>query len=114
MHSTPDVAQPGPRDAARQFAGALRERYRNALVDVRMFGSCARGEMREDSDVDIAVVLERVDWRTKCDVINLSADVGLAHNVLLSATVLDRATYEHWRAQERPLVMDIERDGVAL
>ena len=26
-----------------------------------------------------AVVLERVDWRTRRDVIDLSADVGLAH-----------------------------------
>ena len=109
-----DLEPPGPRTAARQFAGALRERYRAALVDVRMFGSCARGEMLEDSDVDVAVVLEQVDWRTKCDVIDLSADIGLVHGVLLSATVLDRATFDRWRVQERPLVMDIERDGVPL
>ena len=114
MRPTAAIDPPGPRTAAAQFAGALRERYRDALVDVRMFGSCARGEMHEDSDVDIAVVLEQVDWRTKRDVIDLSADIGLAHDVLLSATVLDRATFDHWRAQERPLVMDIERDGVSL
>ena len=70
--------------------------------------------MREDSDVDVAVVLEQVDWRTRRDVIDLSADVGLAHDVLLSATVLDRATFERWRRQERALVMDIERDGFPL
>lgn len=104
----------GPRGAAREFAGALRERYRDALVDVRLFGSCARGEMHEDSDVDIAVVLERIDWRMKCDVIDLSTGIGLVHDVLLSPTVLDRATFERWRAQERAFVMDIERDGVAL
>ena len=114
MHSTALAAPPGPRSAARRFAAALRRRYRDALVDVRIFGSCARGEMREDSDVDVAVVLEQVDWRTKCDVIDLSADIGLAHDVLLSATVFDRATFDCWRAQERPLVMDIERDGVPL
>ena len=81
---------------------------------MRLFGSCARGEMREDSDVDVAVVLEHIDGRTKRDVIDLSADVGLAHDVPLSATVLDRATFERWRAQERALVMDIEREGVPL
>ena len=81
---------------------------------MRLFGSCARGEMREDSDVDVAVVLEQVDWRTRRDVIDLSADVGLAHDVLLSATVLDRETFERWRRQERALVMNIERDGFPL
>ena len=114
MKSSQEFRPSGPRTAARQFALALRARYGDALVDVRLFGSCARGEMREDSDVDVAVVLEQVDSRTKRDVIDLSADVGLAHNVLLSATVLDRATFEHWRRQERALVMDIERDGLAL
>ena len=92
----------------------LRARHGDALVDVRLFGSCARGEMREHSDVDVAVVLERVDWRTRRDVIDLSADIGLAHDVLLSATILDRETFEHWRRQERALVMDIERDGLPL
>ena len=114
MSSMPEVGQGGPRGAATQFAAALRERYGSAVVDVRLFGSCARGEMHEDSDVDMAVVLQQADWRTRRDVIDLSADVGLAHEVLLSATVLDRATFEHWRRQERALVMDIERDGLPL
>ena len=103
----------GPR-AAREFAGALRERYGDALVDARLFGSCARGEMREDSDVDVAVVLEMVDWRTKRDVIDLASIIGLEHDVLLSPTVLDRETFERWRAQERLLVMDIQREGLPL
>jgi predicted nucleotidyltransferase len=114
MISNLKVNLAGPLGAAREFAAALRERYRDALVEVRLFGSCARGEMREDSDVDVAVILERVDGRTKRDVIDLSADVGLAHSVLLSATVLDRATFERWRRQERALVLDIEREGVPL
>ncbi|MYH30199.1 MAG: nucleotidyltransferase domain-containing protein [Acidobacteria bacterium] len=103
-----------PRRAARRFAGALRERYGEALVDVRLFGSCARGEMREDSDVDVAVVLRAVDRRTKRDVIDLASSIGLEHDVLLSPTVLDQETFERWRAQERLLVMDIEREGLLL
>ena len=79
-----------------------------------MFGSCARGEMREDSDVDVAVVLRAVEGRTKRDVIDLAASIGLEHDVLLSPTVLDRETFERWRAQERLLVMDIEREGLPL
>jgi predicted nucleotidyltransferase len=103
-----------PQRAARQFADALRRRYGDALVDVRLFGSCARGEMREDSDVDVAVVLRVVDGRTKRDVIDLAASIGLEHDVLLSPTVLDRETFQRWRAQERLLVMDIQREGLPL
>ena len=103
-----------PWRAAHRFAAALHERHGDVLVNVRLFGSCARGEMREDSDVDVLVVLEVVDWRIKRDVIELAARIGLEHDVLLSPTVLDRATFEHWRAQERLFVMDIEREGLPL
>lgn len=104
----------GPRAAAARFAEALRERYRGDVVCVRLFGSCARGEAHEGSDVDVAVVLEHLDWRTRCDVIDLATDIGLAHDLRLSPTLLDRATFERWRMQQRPLVKDIEREGLAL
>jgi predicted nucleotidyltransferase len=111
------VAQPLPSivgTALAQFAGELRRRFGKAVLEVRLFGSFARAEANEDSDVDVAVVLERVDWATKCEVIDLATDVGLPLELRISPTVFDRATYEHWREQERPLVMDIERDGVPL
>ena len=115
MHEHDDRCRSGGTAASGcRFAGALRERYGDAVVDVRLFGSCARGEMREDSDVDVAVVLRAVDGRTKRDVIDLASGIGLEHDVLLSPTVLDRETFERWRAQERLFVMDILREGLPL
>lgn len=81
---------------------------------LRLFGSCARGESDAESDVDVAVVLERTGWNEQREVIDLAADVGLEHDVILSPTVFDGATYERWRVQGRPLVEDIEREGVPL
>jgi predicted nucleotidyltransferase len=74
----PEVAvAPLVRTAAAGFAQELRKRYGQAVLDVRLFGSFARGEADEDSDVDVAVVLERVDWTTQRDVIDLATDIGL-------------------------------------
>lgn len=102
------------RSVAAQFALELRRRYGDAVLDVRLFGSFARGGADEASDVDVAVVLESVDWETRRDVIDLATDTGLPHQLLLSPTVFDRETYETWRRQERALVLDIEREGVPL
>jgi len=99
--------------AVTRFAEELRRRFGEA-VDVRLFGSFARSEADEDSDVDVAVVLERADWNTRREVIDLATDVGLPLDLLISPTIFDRETFERWREQERPLVMDIERDGVPL
>jgi predicted nucleotidyltransferase len=84
------------------------------VLEVRLFGSFARAEAHEESDVDIAVVLERADWQTRGEVVDLATDLGLARELHISPTILDRETYDRWRAQERPLVMDIENEGLPL
>jgi len=100
-------------EAVAEFARELRRRYGDEVLDVRLFGSFARGEADEDSDVDVAVVLESADWETRRDVIDLATDTGLPRDLLLSPTVFDRETYETWRRQERALVGDIEGEGVS-
>ena len=46
--------------------------------------------------------------------IDLATDIGLATGVSISPTLFSRDTWDRFRAQERPLVMDIEREGVPL
>lgn len=101
-------------DVASEFAQALRARSGNTVVKIRLFGSYARGDANVESDIDVAVVLDEASFRTRCDVIDLATDISLPSGFMLSPTVFDRATYERWRRQERPLVMDIEREGLEL
>lgn len=98
--------------ALARFASIVRERFGESVVDIRLFGSHPRANAHEDSDVDVAVVLEAVGWDERRDIIDLAADIGLEHDLMLSPTVFDRKTYERWRAQDRPLVRDIETEGV--
>jgi predicted nucleotidyltransferase len=101
-------------EALEELASKLRLRFGPTLVSLRLFGSVARGESHEESDVDVAVVLERLDWDARRQVIDLATDIGLERGLSISPTLFDRATWERYRAQERPLVMDIEREGIAL
>ncbi|HSL84726.1 MAG TPA: nucleotidyltransferase domain-containing protein [Thermoanaerobaculia bacterium] len=80
------------RTLAGRFARELRERYGDAVHLVRLFGSFARGEAHEESDVDLAVVLEEADFDTRRKVIDLATDIGMPHDLRLSPTVFDRAT----------------------
>jgi hypothetical protein len=50
--------RPGETETSSMVAG-IRELLGNALMGVVMFGSAARGESREGSDVDLLLVLER-------------------------------------------------------
>ena len=84
------------------------------MIDLRLFGSHARATAHEESDVDVAVVLHEAGWEIRRDIIDLAADIGIEHGLTLSPTVFDAETYERWRAQDRPLVRDIEHEGIRL
>lgn len=84
------------------------------MIDIRLFGSHARRTAHEESDVDVAVVLNEAGWEIRRDIIDLAADIGLEHGLTLSPTVFDGETYERWRVQDRPLIRDIEHKGIRL
>jgi hypothetical protein len=50
-----------PHQIARDVAGDLRRLYDNRLNSVLLFGSWARGDAHPESDIDLLVVLDRVD-----------------------------------------------------
>lgn len=99
-----------------QYARKLRERFGERVLSIRLFGSYSKGGAHEHSDIDVAVVFDRVDWPTRREAIELAVDVEEMWDfaIRLMPTTFDRATYELWRAQERALVTDIETDGIPL
>lgn len=90
----------------------LRERFGPELYDVRLFGSYARGAGNEDSDVDVFVLLEHIDYQRQRDVFDIAGDLFAETNILVSPTVFDVETYRRHLEQERPLVTEIEREGL--
>lgn len=99
---------------------ALVGRYRTALAaelgdrlrDVILFGSHARGQAHEESDIDVAVIVSDLDFSLHRHIIDVATDLGLEAGADLSPTVVDAATWETWKKQERPLARDVEREGI--
>lgn len=82
------------------------------LVDVRLFGSYARGQAHEDSDIDVFVVLRDLSHREWRQIMDVAGELWAETGFLLSPTIMDDGTYRVWLRQERALVMDVEREGI--
>jgi predicted nucleotidyltransferase len=88
-HPEPDLPEiSGPFDArriAREVAADLKKLYGKRLSQVILFGSWARGDAHPESDIDLLVVLDRVDdvWRE----LERMSDVNYRHS-LSNATVV--------------------------
>lgn len=95
----------------KEFKAALEKLYGQRLKDVILYGSWARNEATEDSDVDLLVVLEgEVKPGKEIDrMIDIITDINLKHNVLLSVCPVSDRDHESLKS---PLLMNVRREGV--
>jgi predicted nucleotidyltransferase len=103
------------RETLDRFIGEIRERFGSRVVSIRLFGSYARGESHEESDVDCLVLLDQVSRDDDRAVTDLAADlIWQVGGVVISPLIMSAAEFEAWKALERRAPLEIERDGVLL
>jgi predicted nucleotidyltransferase len=88
----------------------LRTALGQRLTSLTLFGSRARGEGRDDSDLDVLVLVRGMTRADRRAVQDAGFDVGLRHRLILSPLVADT---DAWRT-DLPLGVAITREGVLL
>jgi predicted nucleotidyltransferase len=96
--------------ALTDLAASVRTALGHRLVGLTLFGSRARGEGREDSDLDVLVLVQKLSRGDRRVVQDLTFDVGLAHHLILSPLIADAAA---WRT-DLPLGRAIAGEGIPL
>ena len=88
----------------------LGERFGARLRDFVLFGSRARGEGHDASDLDVLVLVTDLTASERRDVIDAAYDLELASGLLIEPIVRDAAA---WRP-DVGLGREIARDGLRL
>jgi predicted nucleotidyltransferase len=97
------------------FTAGLRDRFGSRLRAVRLFGSYARGDAHEDSDVDCLVLLDRVTREDDRAVTDLAGDLTWQiGGAVISPLVMSERAFAEWRRRERRTPLAIEQEGVSL
>ena len=82
-------------------------------VELRIFGSVARGDYHEHSDIDILVVLPgKVDNAIEEQVFDMAYDIELEYGLVIGTIVYSRDFLYSDRAVVMPLYKNIQRDGL--
>lgn len=90
--------------------------YGRHLKDVILYGSYARGDQEDDSDIDIMILVDMSPSDIRDSgrkLTKLSSDLGLAYDVVVSPTVKDYKTFEAWR-EALPYYRNIDREGIRI
>ncbi len=105
--------EPKVRELAQEYKARLRELYGDDLVELVLFGSYARGDFHEESDVDFALVFQNKEKPSaelsKTSLITL--DLYLKYGLLVSTlpvSVEKKQTSMQWVYQ------NIRREGIAI
>lgn len=96
------------------FARAAQDAHGEHIDDIILYGSVARGEATERSDVDVLVILsgdeppEELATRPNT-LTDLAFDIGLEYNVKISIYIKTRESFES--RQDHPFLQNVRREG---
>jgi predicted nucleotidyltransferase len=96
-----------------ELRSRFHELYGDRLVQMILYGSQARGDAEEGSDIDVLVVLkgpvnagEEIDRSG-----GIIADISLKNDVVVSCVFMDEGRFLH---RNGPLLRNIRREGVRI
>jgi predicted nucleotidyltransferase len=89
----------------------LTELYGQRLKAVYLFGSYARGDFHEGSDLDVMIVLDTYKsyWDELVRSAELASDLSLEYDVTVSRMIM---TEEQWKKGDLPVLRNIRAEGV--
>lgn len=98
----------------RKIAQELKQRLASLakLVDFRVFGSRARGDADESSDMDVFVAVESLTPEVKEGIHEVTWEVGFKHFLVISPLIVSRHEMENTALRSSSIIRSINREGV--
>ena len=90
----------------------LNKRY--DLLDLKIYGSKAKGLDTPDSDLDVMVVLKNLTPLLESEIDDLIFEINIENDCLITAIFFDQKELEVGPLSESPIYKKISQEGIAL
>lgn len=102
------------RDILCSIKQGYKQVYGDDIMDIYLYGSYARGDYEQDSDIDFVAIVKgnRLDLQKKLKVMwDIVADLGLENDIVISPTVIPYNEFLQYQ-EKLPYYRNIIKDGV--
>jgi len=95
----------------KEFRENTEKLYSKRLKNIILYGSCARGQATQDSDIDLAIVLEGdvMPGKEIDRMIDIVTEMNLNYGILISIYPVSERDYNSLNS---PLLLNLRREGV--
>ena len=92
---------------------AICEIYDNNLKSVILYGSVARDDDVDGSDIDIALLVDENDLTMHDKLMDVLVDLDLEYDQVISPSLIEKKHFEKWK-NVLPYYRNIENEGIVL
>lgn len=100
--------------AIKEFCEFLRRELGANLLEIRLFGSVARGTATPESDIDILVLVRREDSAAREAIIEAAVEINLKHDVVVSPVIMSADRYSAPLFKETHFYKSLQEEGIPL
>lgn len=104
------------KDMLTETYNGLSDIFGNRLENLLLYGSYARGDQTEESDVDVLALihLDKMELaKYRRQVSDLTSNLDLQYGVLLSVKLQDVDTFRQY-SSTLPFFMNVEKEGISI
>lgn len=99
------------KEILKEFREEIEKLYGKRLKSIILYGSWARGDATEESDIDVLIVLkgEIIPGKEIDRMIDIITEINLKYGVLISVYPVSE---ENYSTINSPLLINVRREGV--
>ena len=105
---------PAERKWLAEFVAAVRARHAEVVQDVIVYGSKARGDWNDDSDIDVLVIVADGAAERRKALRHLAYDLSLTAEALPAILTRTESEWQQLGEEDSPLRRGIDRDGFSV
>lgn len=83
--------------AIEEFKDILIRTFSDNIEIIKLYGSKRRGDHHPESDIDLFVLVKKGNWKLRDEMIDISSELLLKYEVLISPSVVNKEEYENMK-----------------